>query len=147
MTLASQDKERPWAEAIDAAMTEIENPISKHRGLSAAFSLPSWFPWLMVGILAFTTYRQAPLYSDPHSAADRDYSMGGRAALLMVAEEIERYRVQTGSLPDQLTSTIGKVLSVRYRKLSDDSFELKMSTAAGQLSFNDSNRTVSIERL
>jgi hypothetical protein len=143
--LATNDKNTPWAENIDAAMTEIANPISHNRGLSTKLALPAWVPWLTIIVLAFALYRQVPLYDSPH-AVDRDYSLGGRTALLMVAEDIERYRLQTGSLPDQLTSVIGKVLSVRYQKLNEDSFELKMSTEAGQLIFNDSNRTVSIER-
>jgi hypothetical protein len=144
--LATNDKSTPWAENIDAAMTEIANPISRNRTLSAALELPAWFPWLIIAVLAFALYRQVPLYNAPHDVADRDYSMGGRTALLMVAEDIERYRLQTGSLPEQLTSVIGDVLSVHYQKLNQDSFELKMFTAAGQLSFNDSNGTVSIQR-
>ena len=144
--MATNDKNTPWAENIDAAMTEIANPISRNSRLSTTLELPTWFPWLIIAVLAFALYRQVPLYNAPHAVADRDYSLGGRTALLMVAEDIERYRLQTGSLPDQLTSVIGKVLSVHYQKLNKDSFELKMSTEIGQLSFNDSNGTVSIER-
>jgi hypothetical protein len=132
--MTTKNSDNSWASNIDAAMNEIERPKSANRGVNLSFDLPGWLPWALIAVLLLALGRQVPLYNSPHSA-ERDYQLGGRTALLMIAEDIEWYRLQNGSLPEEQPSAIGAALGVHYQRVGSQAFELRMASAAGELVF------------
>ena len=64
--------------------------------------------------------------------------------MLMLAEDVERYRSTEGKLPDKLPGVLGDILDVHYEKVGKNTFELKMKTDTSDLVFNDNTKSISI---
>jgi hypothetical protein len=121
-----------WDSQIDAAMQEI-NSRAKKPGARFIIAVPAWFPWALVIALGVSMYSNTSDYRRPHEPETRDYTVGGKATLLMVAEDVEGYRLQNGRLPEQLDSLLGSVLQISYHKKSASSYELRMDSPEGEI--------------
>ena len=135
-----------WGEDIDRAMKQIEKPISKTKSaVSKSYSIPPWVFYVSIVIFFILIVHRAPSYADPHPVAqNRDLETGPRVAMLIVAEEIERYRLEKGNLPEELPSVLGIALDIEYERISNNKFELQMDSKEGKLVLNDNSSTISV---
>ena len=135
-----------WGEDIDRAMRQIEIPMAKTKStLTRSHGVPIWVLYVSIFILVIVVVFRAPSYDTPHPIAEeRASEMGPRVALLMLAEELERYRLQHGKLPKALPGALGSVLDVEYKKLNNHKFELQMTSSEGRLVLRDDSSTISV---
>ena len=135
-----------WGEDIDRAMRQIEIPAAKTKSaLKRSHLVPIWALYLSIFLLVIIVLFRAPSYDAPHPIAEeRKSEMGPRVALLMLAEELERYRLQHGQLPKVLPGALGNVLEVEYKKLNNHKFELHMASSEGRLVLRDNSSTITV---
>ena len=129
--------EADWQKNINQAMQELDGN-SKHGFSARSFTMPNWLPYVACILLGIVVARHWFSTSDAQSInADRNFTMGGKVALLMVAEDIESFRERRGYLPDAPPGSIAKVLEIAYKKLDDVNFELSMPSMGSTLVFSD----------
>ena len=135
-----------WGQDIDRAMQQIENPTVEQGVIySRSYYLPYWFPYVTIAVLVVVIFSQSSSYNAPHPMSDdRDFETGPRVAMLMLAEDVERYRDTEGKLPDELPGALGDILDVHYEKVDKNTFELRMNTDISTLIFNDNTKSISI---
>ena len=135
-----------WGQDIDRAMQQIEKPTVEHGNIySRSYYLPNWVPNVAIALLVVVIFSQSSSYNTPHPMSDdRDFETGPRVAMLMLAEDVERYRDTEGKLPDELPGALGDILDVHYEKVDKNTFELRMNTDISTLIFNDNTKSISI---
>lgn len=115
-----------WEKNIAKAMGEVERRGSS-RGAGSGISLPDWIPYGLCLVFGFLLADLLVNDRGIHSVNEgREYSTGGKAALLMVAEDVQSYWDSYGSLPDDVPGSLAHVLDVSYEKLADNEFRLRM---------------------
>lgn len=133
-----------WEQKISAAVEEIESR-ERYSASGGGFSLPSWTPYVASLILGFQIARFAVsdgLTHEPPSA--RDYTDGGRVALLMVAEDIEAHRNRTGKLPATPNNPLAQALGMEYEVVEGDRFKLSIIENGKKLSFEEGRDRIKI---
>lgn len=135
-----------WGEDIDRAMKQIEKPISTTKAtFSNSYSIPPSLLYVAIVILLVLLVHRAPSYDAPHPVAqNRDMGTGPRVAMLIVAEEIEQYRIDNGQLPKELPSALGNLLDIEYKKIGKNKFELQMYSKEGKLVLKDNSSSISV---
>lgn len=131
-----------WNQNIDRAMHEINGSGRTIR--SGGVTLPNWVPAMAFVLLGILIARLLFTDTMPHPVApDRDYGTGGRVALLMIAEDLERYRQMSGALPSEIPSPIAKVMDVDYEKHGDQ-FVLIYHGADGVITLDERNTSLTM---
>lgn len=133
-----------WQQNIAKAMNEIDHDEKKNKSPSV-FYLPSWLPYVSCIVFGFFVADMMLSNRGEHPTNEnRDYLSGGRAALLIVAEDIQSYWDVNGSLP-KAAPTLADVLEVSYEKISDDHFRLSMPHLGSMIVFDGREQSFSME--
>lgn len=135
-----------WGEDIDRAMKQIEKPVSTTKAtFTNSYSIPPSLLYVAIVILLVLLVHRTPSYEEPHPVPqNRDMETGPRVAMLMVAEEIEQYRLENGKLPKEIPSALGNMLDIEYKKMGSNKFELHMYSNEGKLVLKDDSNSISV---
>jgi hypothetical protein len=131
-----------WEKNIAGAMTEVDG---RQRAAKRGITLPNWIPYLasvVFGLLLgdmFLNDRSVHPVNE-----NRDYALGGRAAMLMVAEDVQSYWDANGSLPAVAPGSLADVLQISYEKLDSGHFRLRMLHDSGEIVFDGAERSMTL---
>ena len=124
-----------WKENIAEAMNETQK--NRPSKANTTIMLPSWTSYAVCILFGFLLAKTLVTgVQTHHKNLDRDYQTGGSVALLMVAEDVEHYKLTYGKLPDDLPSPIAAVIDVSYEKISNDHFRLTMPHGNSNIIFD-----------
>lgn len=131
-----------WEKNIASAMTEVD---ARRERRSQGIVLPTWLPYVACAIFGVLL---ANLFVNGHGAhpapSSRDYSVGGQAALLMVAEDVQHYWDTYGSLPDEVPSPLANVLNITYERTDGGHFRLTMPHGSQRIVFEGSEKRLAV---
>jgi hypothetical protein len=134
-----------WEKNIAKAMSQADHS-SESKDVSSGITLPNWFPLAVCAVFGFMLAKLVTFGNEVHPANEgRDYAMGTRVALLMVAEDVESYFETYGELPDYSPSPIASVMNVTYERYSGDHFKLTMPSGDDTLTFDGTAKTLSLD--
>ena len=136
-----------WSQNINKAMQEIDDG-EKEKKQAISIDVPDWLPYVMCIAFGFFVANVWLGGNSPHPVnQQRDYTMGGKAALLIVAEDVQHYWDAYGELPDSAPSPLVSVLDVNYEKLSDDHYRLIMNHFDSKIVFDGRESVFTMEPL
>ncbi len=137
---------KKWQSNIASAMNEIDASVSATVSRSPSYQLPNWVPYVLCLTLGFLVAKSFVTSSTPHPINDdRVYATGGKATLLMVAEDIQSYWDTYGSLPDEIPGPLAQVVNVSYDRINDRHFRLSMPNGDSRLVFDGSEDRLYLE--
>ena len=134
-----------WEKNITKAMKEVDQGREKKQA-SSVLVLPDWTAYLACMVFGFLLADLLLRGNDLHPInQDRDFSTGGKAALLIVAEDVQSYWDTHGELPDDPPSPLVSMLDVRYEKLTAEHFRLSMKHVDSTIVFDGHENTLTME--
>ena len=137
---------KKWQANIASAVDEIDASTTAPSSMSVSYQLPNWLPYLLCLTLGFLVAKSWLTDAPPHPINnDRDYATGGKAALLMVAEDIQSYWDTYGALPDKVPGPLAQVVDVTYDRINDRHFRLSMQHGNSRLVFDGAEDNLYLE--
>ncbi len=125
-----------WEENIANAMNEAQGE-GRQRGSSVSIYIPNWVSYVICVLFGFMVAKTFFMGVDSHPVTnDRDYQTGSSVALLMVAEDVEHYRITYGELPDTVPSAIASVMDISYEKITNNHFRLSIPHGNSSITFD-----------
>ena len=117
----------------EAAIESTVKKISSSRSIE----LPTGIPYLVGALLVISLIYNLPHFSgETIQPTTEALDSGKRVGLLTIAENINAYKREHGSLPETTPSALGSVLNINYTVLGENHYELSMPTLDGLLVLN-----------
>ena len=114
----------------------IESTVQK-TSRDNSYRLPSWLSYVVGVLLIVSLTYNLPHFSGNTTRPTTDaLDSGKRIGLLTIAENINAYQREHGSLPEKTPSALTALLNVNYKILGANHYELTMPTPDGILALN-----------
>ena len=120
-----------WDGLINEAMDEIS---TENVSVKSTYQLPVNVFYLVIAALVFSMFYHWPGFSDTHDGPSvKAIQSGQRIGLLTMADDIVAFQRRNGELPEELPSLLSNIIQVKYTRLSNNYFELRMPIIGGEL--------------
>ena len=125
------DNKDSWDGMINEAMDQISNEQVAEKSL---FQIPISAFYLLIAGLVISLVFHWPQFSDTHAdPSTKAIQSGQRIGLLTLADDIVAFQLRNGELPEELPNLLRNIIQVKYTKLGNNHFELRMPIVNGEL--------------